>query len=593
MRSLFNPDLERLYAPISPICRYQPSRNPVSILAHVILPIDRSHILARLLPEGGMRLLFCLVLSAIALWFAQSRYSVLTRFLEEKASPLNLGVARAAVFAGLVLMVGFDELLAFGNLDSSLILPPFGWKWIAPHIPRSTYLLQTVYVLLVISGFLAVIGLWTRASTILASLSGFYVLTIPQLFGQVVHYNHLVLFAFLLAASPCGDALSVDAWLRSRRLGRIASMPEPSTYYAAPLKIMMLLMGIAYYFAGIWKVCRVGMRWFTPDYMRLILLIKMQEFHTTSLQRWALMHPLMLALGAIFTVVFEVGFVFAILDRRWRVVALIAGLAFHNMTYMLMEIQFLDMQACYVVLVDWAAIIAVVRAGLRTESASSLIGATANENIPEAGTAFRILAFVSVIGMLIGGATHIVNGWPLGCYPTFDWQPNSLVTELGFELHAANGAVEVHHLDFDHSMAKPYSSERWKSLVAEVTRPDIPYLRARSKALLSLWAAANHRSDIRSAALYLDVYDFSRSTTIPVQHHLIDTITIESQGQQRISSHSLSLLYFKVSPRHLQYNLACEPMFHPGSKPGADLLVITTKKGDLATPADFADRHHI
>jgi len=29
-------------------------------------------------------------------------------------------------------------------------------------------------------------------------------------------------------------------------------------------------------------------------------------------------------------------------------------------------------------------------------------------------------------------------------------------------------------------------------------------------------------------------------------------------------------------------------MFHPGWKPGADLLVITTKKGDLATPADFA-----
>jgi hypothetical protein len=201
-----------------------------------------------------------------------------------------------------------------------------------------------------------------------------------------------------------------------------------------------------------------------------------------------------------------------------------------------MEIHFLDMQACYVVLVDWAALVAALRARLGTTLARSQIGATENESIQEPGTAFRILAFVTVIGMLIGGATHIVNGWPLGCYPTFDWQPNSLVTELGVELRTTNGSVEVHHLDFDHSMAKPYSSERWKSLVAEVTRPDIPYLQARPKALLRLWAAANHRSDIRSETLYLDVYDFSRSTTILVQHHLIDTITIDSEGQQRISS---------------------------------------------------------
>jgi len=499
-------------------------------LAYLALAPNMNHILARLMPEGGMWLLVCFALSALGLWFAQRRYCLLTRFHDEKQSPLNLGIARAAVFAGLVLMVGHEELLAFGRLDDSLILPPFGWKWIAPHLPRSATFLELVYALLVISGFLAVIGFWTRISTLVASLLGFYVLTIPQLFGQVVHYNHLVLFAFLLAVSPCGNAFSVDAWLRRRRLGTTAELPQTSMYYAAPLKIMMLVMGIAYYFAGVWKLCRVGLRWFTPDYMRLILLIKMQEFDPTSVQRWALNHPLILTLGAIFTVVFEIGFVFAILDRRTRILALIAGIAFHNFTYMLMEIQFLDMQACFVILVDWAALIAVLRPKVKQDSASRISNTAPVRTHPRLTASFRVLAYVTTIGMFIGGATHIVNGWPIGCYPTFDWQPDSLVKELGFELRSTDGNTYKDSLDFDRSMAKPYSSERWKSLVGEVTREDIPYCERRAKALLRLWATANHRSNLESATLYLDVYDFDRSTTIPVQHRLIGTIPMRSIG---------------------------------------------------------------
>jgi hypothetical protein len=264
--------------------------------------------------------------------------------------------------------------------------------------------------------------------------------------------------------------------------------------------------------------------------MRLILLIKMQEFDATSVQRWALNHPLILMLGAIFTVVFEVGFVFAILDRRTRILALIAGIAFHNFTYMLMEIQFLDMQACFVILVDWAALIAVVRLKVQQDSASRITNATPARSSPRLSTAFRVLAYITTIGMFIGGATHIVNGWPIGCYPTFDWQPDSLVKELGFELRSLDGNIYPDSLDFDRSMAKPYSSERWKSLVGEVTREDIPYCERRARALLHLWAEANHRSNLKSANLYLDVYDFDRSTTTPVQRRLIGTIPMTSTG---------------------------------------------------------------
>lgn len=492
------------------------------------------HILTRLLPEGGLWLLLLLAASASALWFAERKSGVLSRFIAEEASPLNLGIARAAIFTGLVLQVQLDELLAFGRLDNSLILPPLGWKWIAPHLPRSNSLLEALYYLLVVSGTLAVIGLWTRASTAVASLLGFYLLSIPQLFGQVVHYNHLVLFSFLLAVSPCGDAFSLDAWLHKRRFGRAAPALEPSTYYAAPLKIIMVVMGIAYYFAGAWKVCRVGIRWFTPDYMRLILLVKMQEFNPTSFQLWTLKHPAMLILGAIFTIAFEIGFVFAILNRRTRILAFLSGIAFHNLTYALMQIQFLDMQVCYVTLVDWGWLVAAFRARTLLNAGAIPYGQElSNYAAPRLRLSFRVAAFIITVGMLIGGVTHIVNGWPIGCYPTFDWQPDSRVKELGFEVQSASGKVDAYTLDFDRRMAQPYSPERWKSLVAEVTREDIPSCDTRSRELLRLWAAAYRRSDIQSATLYLDIYDFEKSTTVPIEHRLMGTIPMTGPNSDR------------------------------------------------------------
>ena len=40
---------------------------------------------------------------------------------------------------------------------------------------------------------------------------GWYVLGLPQTFGKVDHDHHLLWCLFVLACSPCGDALAIDA----------------------------------------------------------------------------------------------------------------------------------------------------------------------------------------------------------------------------------------------------------------------------------------------------------------------------------------------------------------------------------------------
>ena len=61
--------------------------------------------------------------------------------------------------------------------------------------------------------------------------------------------------------------------------------------------------------------------------------------------------------------VFELSFVFLVPFRRTRPFAAVAGLAFHNLTYLLMNIAFVSLQILYLVFVDWDAVAACESGG--------------------------------------------------------------------------------------------------------------------------------------------------------------------------------------------------------------------------------------
>src|SRR4029079_94066 len=62
----------------------------------------------------------------------------------------------------------------------------------------------------------------------------------------------------ILAFTPCGDALSIDAMLyRSKHL--------PSFVYSMPILLMQVIMSWAYFTAGILKLRLSGLHFFNPD----------------------------------------------------------------------------------------------------------------------------------------------------------------------------------------------------------------------------------------------------------------------------------------------------------------------------------------
>src|SRR6202022_4806069 len=112
-----------------------------------------------------------------------------------------------------------------------------GLNFFLAHIPINESVAWFTSVALVIACLACIVGLFTRTSIIVSLLLSLYVLGLPQLFGKMNHYHHLIWFMAILAVSPCADVLSVDAIFKSWKRADQGSTepPAPARAYSLPL----------------------------------------------------------------------------------------------------------------------------------------------------------------------------------------------------------------------------------------------------------------------------------------------------------------------------------------------------------------------
>jgi hypothetical protein len=298
----------------------------------------------------------------VARWRWDDVRRLLRAFWYGSAHPMNLAIYRIALFATIAWDPDVDydraRVVFFSTLPHELRidLPLMGW--ITQNVPVNPTLAAASCTLLRVFSITAMIGLFSRTSAALVTIIGLYALGVPQLFGQTNHYHHMIWFAAILATSRCGDFLSVDAILSaSRSAGRgLIVVPRKSRAYALPLRFVWLLMGLIYLFPGLWKYWRSGLDWAFSDNFRNQLHLKWMQ-----LDGWTPFfrideYPLLCQLGALGALVFELTFILFIFFPRWRWVPAVWGLAFHNLTYLLMRIAFITLQTSYVSLFDWRRI---------------------------------------------------------------------------------------------------------------------------------------------------------------------------------------------------------------------------------------------
>lgn len=396
----------------------------------------------------------------VLLWLLwQRRVAVrarLTGYFNEQSGPLTLAVTRVAVFYTLFRFADRLGLPHFSSLPAELQFPPTGLGPVLALLPASPEIAGVLLPVFKVVCLAAMVGFCTRFSAVIATLLALYVLGIPQMFGKVNHCHHLIWFGAILAASPCGDALSVDALLRRWR-GR--SIPRcASRRYALPMRFIWILFGLLYFFPGFWKIWMGGVDWIFSDHLRN------QMYHLWSThETWRpVIDPsgsrAMTAAGGIATIVFEMGMILLIFTRRTRLVAMVVGLSFHVATALTLNILFAGLLWSYVAWIDWDLVAARLRRRPMPE--------------PEKGGERSSLVAVSLVGSLMVGANALmgvtgnVNGWPFACYPRFSYpifRPERAVIE--FDLVEPDGTVVAGDLE---SVRGRFRTARWVGLVRSI-----------------------------------------------------------------------------------------------------------------------------
>ena len=181
---------------------------------------------------------------------------VFQRYFSEIDSPFNLAILRIVLFSIALFDPTTPEAEWFAGLPKALLHPPLGMEWLMSYIPLDPGFAHGAVLLLKVLCFFGLIGFFSRTSSLAAALCGIYVWGLPQLYGKVFHEFHiLVWLMLLLALAPCAEVLSLDAVLKAFRAADRGRLPSnaPALKFGLPLRFTWLLMGVCYFYPGMWK----------------------------------------------------------------------------------------------------------------------------------------------------------------------------------------------------------------------------------------------------------------------------------------------------------------------------------------------------
>lgn len=354
----------------------------------------------------------------------------LKQFFFEPTSAVNLGLLRVAVFFLLFERSLTNPASWFASLPPEFVSLPDGWQWLSDVYPRLLRGVHPLERLFVLTSALATLGLFTRYTTVLTSLLAVWLLGIPNFYFKIGHDSHvIVLSALILACSRAGDGLSIDALLQ-RHDG--AARPAPSVAYTVPIRFSWLLLGTSYLFPGLWKLWETGDLWLTGTKLRVDLFSKWAQLPDYAPAFRIDHHPLWLAILGTLTLVFEIGFSFALFTRQSRVIAGLAAAGFHLGVGLAMDIWFV-IWFPLIVLIDLPEVLTVAPfswvAASITRSCTAVSDRLAEllprlryadsaPRVPAPPAAATAVGSLLLLGMLVAGFAPI-DSWPIAIYPRF------------------------------------------------------------------------------------------------------------------------------------------------------------------------------
>ncbi len=374
-------------------------------------------------------IVLALVFITLAMYRREAVVRTVRTFFSEPQSASSLGLLRVFIFAILLWNALERRSTWYATLPDEFRQLPFGWEWAENVIPLSIETTRRLEWTLIVSSLAAMLGIFTRPACIVASLSGLYVFGMSSAFYfKIGHGLHVpLLSAMILAASPAGDAVSLDELYRRLR----GAPPRPVCLaYALPVRFCWLLLGTMYLFPGLWKVWENGDQWLDGTRLQAALISKWidrPEYRPTIRPDRI---PLVLPLLGVGTLFIEVAVFFLLFARKTRVLAGLLASSFHVGIALVTDIVFNPLHPL-IVLLDFPYLlrgprVSRVIAPLTTawakveawfEARRRRAGRTDRAPVRSARAATVIGSFL-VVAMIAAGSFGI-SSWPISVYPRF------------------------------------------------------------------------------------------------------------------------------------------------------------------------------
>jgi hypothetical protein len=204
-------------------------------------------------------------------------------FFFRPVAPTRLGIVRSLYYTGLLWVFFGRPSMLNPNYVAQAHLPdefqfPLSFFHFLP-IADPEQLGQLTLALKIVLP-LAAIGFCTRITSALVFVLIFYLLSIPGMYGRLVLINAIpIVVTFLLAASRCGDAFSVDRLIRDRwsRWPFASAATTPSGHYRWPVQAVCMYLTLTFSLAGASKLITSGISWALSDNLSTLLRTTLKE----------------------------------------------------------------------------------------------------------------------------------------------------------------------------------------------------------------------------------------------------------------------------------------------------------------------------
>lgn len=353
-----------------------------------------------------------------AMIFYRHVVEILKNFFMAKEHPLNLAVIRIVIFA---MLFNWDcsSVYTYSAISKNLMVIPKGLGWLESFLVFDPPIISVLVVIFKVTCAASILGLFSRYTMLIAALLSVYLLGIPQLFGKINHYHHVVWFALILAVSPSYHIFSLDSYFKKRK-GQTLSY-GPSMIYGAPIRFMWIMVGYLYFSAGFPKWWFNGIDWVFSNSLAYRMYFKWMDLPGIWTPAFRIdHHPILLQASALGVILFEVSFIFLIFLPKLRYVAVFSGIIFHQMTRIFLKINFIHLQICYVIFFNWHKIfqwigIRVFKKDVFSQEEVRVLEKTRMRPYLAAPI---IISVMLLIGNFYCGARGI-NSWPVTTYPAF------------------------------------------------------------------------------------------------------------------------------------------------------------------------------